>query len=93
MLKATIDDLARQLEQLQSKYKPHPLANVTSWSHAHCAGMLKAKEEEVGSLRGEKAGLEREVDRLARENRGLREEVAALRDELARQAAGMEQAE
>lgn len=89
MLKATIDDLARQLEQLESKYKPRPLA----WCHAHSAGMLKAKEKEVGSLRGEKAGLAREVDRLARENRGLRDQVAALQDELARQAAGMEQAE
>ena len=47
----------------------------------------------MGLLRGEKAGLQREVDRLARENRGLRDEVEALKEELANQAAGMEQAE
>ena len=55
--------------------------------------LLRAREEEVGQLRGEKAGLQREVDRLARENRALRDEVSALKDELAKQAAGMEQAE
>jgi predicted nuclease with TOPRIM domain len=57
------------------------------------AGLLKAREEEVGSLRGEKAGLQREVDRLGRENRDLRDQLADLQEELSRQAAGMEQAE
>ncbi len=71
------------------------------------AGLLKAREEEAGSLRGERAGLQREVvslrgeraglqrevDRLNRENRALREQLADLQEELAKQAAGMEQAE
>ena len=73
VLKATIDELTRQLDQLRK--------------------LLEANEEETGVLRGEKAGLEREVDRLSRENRALRDQVNALKAELARQAAGMEQAE
>ncbi len=73
VLKATIDELTRQLDQLRK--------------------LLEANEEETGVLRGEKAGLVREVDGLCRENRALRDQVNALKAELARQAAGMEQAE
>ena len=38
-------------------------------------------------------GLERELDRLRHENQALRDQVTVLQDELANQAAGMEQAE
>lgn len=42
---------------------------------------------------GEKEALERELDRLKRDNKALRDQVTALQDELANQAAGLEQAE
>ena len=89
-MKATVDDLTRQLDQLESKEK---FLTGFDFEPSPLLGLLRAREEEAGSLRGEKAGLQREVDRLNRENRGLRDQVAALQDELAKQAAGMEQAE
>lgn len=56
-------------------------------------GLLKDQDEMVGTLRGEKAGLERELNQLRRENGALLDQVAVLQEELARQAQGLEQAE
>ena len=89
-----MDDLTRQLDQLESKGR-NPVGTGPLWfmSVPYLAGLLKAREEEVGSLRGEKAGLQREVDRLGRENQRLHDQVVGLQEELAKQTAAMEQAE
>ena len=56
-------------------------------------GALKAREDELDKVLGDKVGLERDLERLLKENQRLREEAMTLRVEIANQAKGMERAE
>ena len=85
-----VDDISWQIEKLWSKCSTITTPTLVTMV---IVGFLEAREDELAQLRGEKAVLEREVDRLSRENRNLRDEVAAVKAELVNQAAGMEQAE
>ena len=65
VLQGTVDDLSQQLEKAEGKYGlvGYP-SSQTCLCVCVCAGELRGLRKEVGQLAGEKAALQREVNKL-----------------------------